>query len=68
MLEFARTLTLEPASVRRSHIAELQRHGFDDAAITHAVQVIALFNYYNRIADGLGITLDDDPPAATAAS
>jgi alkylhydroperoxidase family enzyme len=40
----------------------LRAHGFDDAAISHAVQVIALFAYYNRIADGLGIhTHDDDP-------
>jgi len=33
----------------------LRGHGFDDAAITVAVQVISYFNYINRIADGLGV-------------
>lgn len=40
----------------------MREHGFDDAAIAHAVQVIALFAYYNRIADGLGIHTHDDAP------
>ncbi len=29
-------------------------HGFDDAAIHDAIQVIAYFNYINRIAEGVG--------------
>ena len=36
----------------------LRAHGFDDAAITIAVQVIGYFNYINRVADALGV--DDE--------
>ncbi len=33
----------------------LRKHGFDDTAIHDATQVIAYFNYINRIADGLAV-------------
>ncbi len=33
----------------------LREAGFDDTAIHDIVQVTSLFNYYNRLADGLGI-------------
>ena len=36
----------------------LRGHGFDDVAIHDAVQVIAYFNYINRIADCLGVDLE----------
>lgn len=36
----------------------LREHGFDDEAITIATQVVAYFNYINRIADALGV--DDE--------
>lgn len=36
-------------------LEELRRHGFDDRAIHDATQVIAYFNYINRIADALGV-------------
>lgn len=60
-MAFADKLTRTPAAMRQADVDELRSHGFTDAAIAHAVQVIALFAYYNRIADGLGIrTADDD--------
>jgi alkylhydroperoxidase family enzyme len=34
---------------------ELRAHGWDDAAIHDAIQVIAYFNYINRVAEGVGI-------------
>ena len=34
---------------------ELRRHSFDDRAIHDATQVIAYFNYINRVADALGV-------------
>lgn len=37
----------------------LREAGFDDDALTIAVQVISYFNYINRIADGLGVDSED---------
>jgi alkylhydroperoxidase family enzyme len=42
-----------------SDVAQLHAAGFSDEQITIAAQVIAYFNYINRIADGLGVDLED---------
>ncbi len=39
----------------RDAIDGLRRHGWTDPAIHDAIQVIAYFNYINRIAEGVGI-------------
>lgn len=36
----------------------LRAAGFDDTAIHDAAQVIAYFNYINRVADALGVDLE----------
>lgn len=36
-------------------VESLRGHGFDDVAIHDATQVVAYFNYINRVADGLGL-------------
>ena len=38
----------------------LRTHGLDDTAIHDATQVIAYFNYINRIADCLGVDLEPE--------
>ena len=55
MLDFAVKLTQTPGRMDPADLDGLRAHGFDDRAIHHIVQVTSLFNYYNRIADGLGI-------------
>ncbi len=42
-----------------SDLEALRAHGWNEVEISDACQVIAYFNYINRIADGLGI----DPEA-----
>lgn len=37
----------------------LRAHGFDDRAIHDATQVIAYFNYITRIADALGVEVEE---------
>jgi uncharacterized peroxidase-related enzyme len=59
MLDFALKLTRTPASMTEADVATLRSHGFGDTAIHDIVQVTALFAYYNRLADGLGI--DHEP-------
>lgn len=41
--------------VNERDVDVLRGHGFDDAAISVAAQVIGYFNYINRIAEGLGV-------------
>lgn len=59
MIDYAVKLTRAPASMRSADVDALRAHGFDDDAIHDIAQVTALFNYYNRLADGLGI--DPEP-------
>ena len=59
LCELAEQLTLGPASVGPDEIARLHAVGLDDVAIHDAIQVIAYFNYVNRVADAVGIP--DEP-------
>lgn len=59
LCEYTEKLTREPAAVGASDIATLREAGFDDAGISSATQVIAYFNYINRIAEGLGVPEED---------
>lgn len=40
-------------------VEELRSHGLCDPSIHDATQVIGYFNYINRIADALGVELED---------
>ena len=59
LLLFAEQLTDDCASVGAEDVAELRGHGYDDKAISSCVQVVAYFNYINRIAEGLGVAPED---------
>lgn len=59
MLDYAIKLTHTPWAMTEGDVEALRRVGFDDVAIHDIAQVTALFNYYNRLADGLGI--DPEP-------
>ena len=54
LLEYTERLTSEPVAVVSNDVATLRSHGFDDKGISSCVQVVAYFNYINRIAEGLG--------------
>ena len=62
MLDFAAKLTLSPSGMTRADVDGLKRHGFGDDAVNDIAQVTALFAYFNRLADGLGIDLEPDMP------
>jgi uncharacterized peroxidase-related enzyme len=59
LCDFAVALTRSPGEVRRADVEVLREHGSDDVAIHDAIQVIAYFNYINRVTDAVGI--EDEP-------
>ena len=59
LCDFAVKLTREPAAVGRADIDGVRARGWDDAAIHDAIQVIAYFNYINRVAEAVGV--DPEP-------
>lgn len=56
---YADKLTRTPGAMTAADVAALRAAGFDDAGVHDAAQVIGYFCYINRIADGLGIDLED---------
>jgi uncharacterized peroxidase-related enzyme len=58
LCDLALKLTRDPAAVSAEDAEALRRHGWSDAAIHDAIQVISYFNYVNRIAEAVGI--DDE--------
>ena len=59
LAKFAEMVTRTPAAVGKPDIGALRTHGLSDRDILDAVEVIAYFNYINRVADALGI--DPEP-------
>lgn len=60
---FAEKLTLSPSKMQPADLDALRAVGFDDRGIHDATQVIAYFNYINRIADALGTDLEPEMPS-----
>ncbi|MFQ5446647.1 MAG: peroxidase-related enzyme [Saprospiraceae bacterium] len=60
LCHLARNLTLQPASQPVAAIEQLRRAGIEDRAILDAVQVIAYFNFVNRMVLALGVTFNED--------
>ena len=53
------TLTLEPQSLTARDIEPLKAAGLAADAIEDVIQVCALFNMYDRLADSLGFDVPD---------
>ena len=60
LLDFAVQVTRDPRSGSEAAIVALRGVGWSDAAILEAVEVIGFFNYYNRLADALGVEPEPD--------
>ncbi len=60
LLDFAVKLTLSPKQMRAADVEALRELGFADQDILDAVQLIAYFNYINRVLDGLGAEPEPD--------
>ena len=62
---WAEKLTRAPGAMRATDLGPLRVAGLDDEAILHLAEVVAYFNFINRIADGLGVDREPfmGPPA-----
>ena len=58
MIDFALKLTRDPATVKREDLEFLQQYGFSEDNVVDIVLITCLFNFMNRLADGLGVELD----------
>jgi uncharacterized peroxidase-related enzyme len=59
---YAEKLTLAPARMAAADLEPLRGAGLDDRAIHEAIQVIAYFNYINRVADAVNVDLEPEMP------
>lgn len=59
LVRYAMKLTLTPHAVTRDDVALLRSVGFSDSAIHDAAAVTSYFNFVNRLALGLGVSLED---------
>ena len=59
ILVYAEKLTLTPQKMTEADMDALREAGFEERAILEIVEITALFAYYNRLADGLGIDPED---------
>ncbi len=56
------TLTAEPWALTPDAVREAGRHDLDEAQLEAAISVIAMFNYFTRVADASGIEFDYETP------
>ena len=59
MLDYAAKLTRCPGEMTERDVVVLREAGFDDRALHDICAVTAYFAFVNRIADGLGVELED---------
>ncbi len=58
MLDYAAKLTRTPWEMGEDDVIALRDAGFSDRAVLDIAQVVAYYAYVNRIADGLGVSLE----------
>ena len=58
MLDYTAKLTKTPWDMVEADVIALRDCSFDDRAILDIAQVVAYYAYVNRIADGLGVSLE----------
>jgi alkylhydroperoxidase family enzyme len=55
LLDYCVSVTRDPRSGSAAGVERLRESGWSDEAIHDALQVTGFFNYYDRLADGLGV-------------
>ncbi len=60
MLAYSFKLTRQPEQMNVDDVECLRAVGFDDRAIHDICAIVSYFAFVNRIADGLGVELEND--------
>ncbi len=60
ILKYSQKLTQSVGKMEESDVKKLKKRGCDDGEILEVNQVVAYFNYSNRLLNGLGVSLDGD--------
>lgn len=58
LLDYASKLTREPWNMTASDVQQLRSAGWSDSAILDLNLVASYYAFVNRLADGLGVTLE----------
>ena len=59
ILDYAVKLTLTPAAMTESDIDLLRSVGLNDQQVLSTVAITCVFNFMNRLADGLGVEIPE---------
>ncbi|MEM7271390.1 MAG: hypothetical protein AAF401_19320 [Pseudomonadota bacterium] len=59
VLAYVGKLTKAPSSVGQADVDAMKAAGWEDAAVTRAAEIEALFGFMNRIVEGHGVSADD---------
>ena len=59
VLEYAECITRDAASITQDYIDGLKSHDMPDHMLHDIVQVASYFAYINRLADGLGVEVEE---------
>ena len=60
ILHYSKKLTCDVENLKKVDVIKLKQAGCNDGEILEVNQVIAYFNYSNRVLNGLGVSLDGD--------
>lgn len=60
LCKYANQLTISPSGDTKVLIQSIKKSGFTDRAILDATQVVAYFNFVNRMVLGLGVSFTDE--------
>ena len=59
IVEFVEKLTLEPSEMTEGDVQKLRQVELEDKQILSVVLIASMFAFMNRLADGLGVEIED---------
>lgn len=59
MLTFVEKLNNQPGKIAAEDVEALRKAGFEETGVLDIIMITALFNFMNRVLDGVGIRAED---------